>query len=86
MNPKGIAKVYIVGNVTRGANLVDAVKGVINLAKREIGSPDIQTSSYSIEEPSPFDLLGFCTWSSIGENVLLPKDLLTRFNYISQET
>jgi hypothetical protein len=54
---------------------VTAIPGAIDLARRKYGLP---TAPFQTDTDSgnPFNRLGFCTWSSIGENVSLTYDLM----------
>ncbi|KAK9321600.1 glycoside hydrolase superfamily [Lipomyces orientalis] len=66
------AKVYVVGKITTNENAYGSVDDAIGLAKTHLGMADVQFVSPPAQDRgtlSPFNQLGFCTWSSIGENV-----------------
>ncbi|KAK9244243.1 hypothetical protein V1506DRAFT_335100 [Lipomyces tetrasporus] len=72
IKPGGVAKVYIVGKISTSGNIFDALDGAITLAKKDMGSAEtsfVLPPAHDRSTPSPFNQLGFCTWSSIGERI-----------------
>ncbi|KAK9241484.1 hypothetical protein V1506DRAFT_550569 [Lipomyces tetrasporus] len=62
----------VVGKLSTSADIFDSVNGAITLAKKYLGTTDIayyDPPAYDRGITSPFSQLGFCTWSSIGENI-----------------
>jgi hypothetical protein len=71
----GKIKTHVAGKLTVHQSKVTAIKDAIDIVCAKQGIPG--TSSFKkFEGESPFDRLGFCTWSSIGENVPLTLDLM----------
>ncbi|KFZ16354.1 hypothetical protein V501_02253 [Pseudogymnoascus sp. VKM F-4519 (FW-2642)] len=65
---------YIGGKLTVHKGELKAIQGAIGVARAKYGystAPFTQETGHS-----PFDALGFCTWSSIGEDVPLTIDLI----------
>ncbi|OZJ02478.1 hypothetical protein BZG36_05143 [Bifiguratus adelaidae] len=74
VNKAGRIKVYVTGKLSVHSGTTTAIRGAIDVARAKYGfstDPFVQES-----DQSPFDRLGFCTWSSIGENVPLTIDLM----------
>ncbi|KAK9241870.1 glycoside hydrolase superfamily [Lipomyces tetrasporus] len=70
--PDAVAKVYVVGKLSTSADVFESVNGAITLAKNHLGTADVdyyEPPAYDRGLISPFSRLGFCTWSSIGENI-----------------
>ncbi|KAK9366878.1 glycoside hydrolase superfamily [Lipomyces kononenkoae] len=75
------AKVYIVGKITTRADVFESIDGAIGMAKKYLG-----TSNLVYEMPPahdrgslwPHNELGFCTWSSIGEDIRPTSENLDR--------
>jgi hypothetical protein len=65
---------YVGGKLTVDKGKDTAIKGAMNVVRAKQGLPE--ASFKKLEGESPFDRLGFCTWSSIGENVPLTLDLM----------
>ncbi|KAK9243148.1 raffinose synthase or seed imbibition protein Sip1-domain-containing protein [Lipomyces tetrasporus] len=66
------AKVYIVGKLSTSADVFDSVDGAIYMAKTYLGTTDVAFYDPPANDRghiSPFNQLGFCTWSSIGEHI-----------------
>ncbi|KAK9243100.1 glycoside hydrolase superfamily [Lipomyces tetrasporus] len=66
------AKVYVVGKISANEDVYGSVDGALSLAKTHLGVADVAFVSPPAQDRStlsPFNQLGFCTWSSIGENV-----------------
>lgn len=74
VNEGGKVVSYIAGKLTVHKGELKAIQGAIDVAREKYGyssAPFSQESGHS-----PFDALGFCTWSSIGEDVPLTTDLI----------
>ena len=67
-------RTHVGGKLTVHKGKITAIKGAIDVVCAEQGLPG--TSFTKHEGESPFVRLGFCTWSSIGENVPLTLDLM----------
>ena len=65
---------HVGGKLTVHKGKVTAIKGAINVVCAKQGLPEASFTKH--EGESPFDRLGFCTWSSIGEDVPLTLDLM----------
>lgn len=64
-------RVHVTGRLTASAGEKTAIRGAVQLARQKYGLPP---ASFDVASAtSPFDRLGFCTWSSIGEDVPLTK-------------
>ncbi|KAJ8103412.1 glycoside hydrolase superfamily [Lipomyces tetrasporus] len=66
------AKVYVVGKITANEDVYASVDAAVGLAKTHLGMaavPFVDPPAQDRGTLSPFNQLGFCTWSSIGENV-----------------
>ncbi|KAK9327601.1 glycoside hydrolase superfamily [Lipomyces starkeyi] len=67
-----VAKIYVVGKLSTSADVFASVNGAINLAKKYLGTSDLayyDPPAHDRSLISPFNQLGFCTWSSIGEHI-----------------
>ncbi|PMD62135.1 glycoside hydrolase family 36 protein [Hyaloscypha bicolor E] len=65
---------YVGAKLTVHNGELNAIRGAIDVARKKYGystAPFTQETGHS-----PFDRLGFCTWSSIGENVPLTLNLM----------
>jgi hypothetical protein len=71
----GRIKVCVTGKLSVNKGTTSAIFDAVEVARARYGLP---TGTPFIEEAgeTPFDRLGFCTWSSIGENVPLSYDLM----------
>lgn len=70
----GKIKTHVGGKLTVHKGKVTAIKGAIDVVCAKHGIPETSFTKY--DGQSPFDRLGFCTWSSIGEDVPLTLDLM----------
>jgi hypothetical protein len=70
----GKIRTHVGGKLTVHKGKVTAIKGAIDVVCAEQGLPGSSFTKH--EGESPFDRLGFCTWSSIGENVPLTLNLM----------
>lgn len=70
----GTIKTHVGGKLTVHGGKVTAIKGAIDVVCAEHGIA--KTSFTKHVGNSPFDRLGFCTWSSIGEDVPLTLGLM----------
>jgi hypothetical protein len=70
----GTINTHVGGKLTVHRGKITAIKGAIDVVCAEHGIP--KTSFTKHAGHSPFDRLGFCTWSSIGEDVPLTLDLM----------
>ncbi|CZR67868.1 uncharacterized protein PAC_17767 [Phialocephala subalpina] len=65
---------YVGAKLTVHNGELSAIRGAIDVARKKYG---YSTAPFTRETGhSPFDRLGFCTWSSIGEDVPLTLDLM----------
>ncbi|KAF8850839.1 glycoside hydrolase [Acephala macrosclerotiorum] len=65
---------YVGAKLTVHNGELSAIRGAIDVARKKYG---YSTAPFTRETGhSPFDHLGFCTWSSIGEDVPLTLDLM----------
>lgn len=71
----GGIKIYVTGKLLVENNTTSALPGAVQIAREKYGLP-VDIPFIEDSTGSPFDRLGFCTWSSIGENVPLSYDLM----------
>ena len=65
---------YVAAKLTVHKGELNAIRGAIDIARKKYG---YSTAPFTRETGhSPFSCLGFCTWSSIGEDVPLTLDLM----------
>ena len=65
---------YVGAKLTVHKGELNAIRGAIDVARKKYGYPTIPFTKDTGH--GPFERLGFCTWSSIGENVPLTLDLM----------
>ncbi|KAL1968068.1 hypothetical protein VTN77DRAFT_2198 [Rasamsonia byssochlamydoides] len=70
----GPIKVYVTGKLTVHKGTTTAIRSAVKIARAKYGLSS--TTFINNSSPNPFDRLGFCTWTSIGENVPLTIDLI----------
>ena len=79
-SPGSEVKVHVTGRLTTHLGETTAIRDAVQHARVQYGLAPAEFQP--APGVSPFDRLGFCTWSSIGENVLLTKenmgDLISR--------
>ncbi|KAK9452713.1 glycoside hydrolase superfamily [Dipodascopsis uninucleata] len=69
---EGKVTVHVCGTIATNANVYESIDGVIELAKSKIGTSNVKfyyPDLYENGKITPFNQIGFCTWSSIGEHV-----------------
>lgn len=72
----GEAKVCVAGKLHINRGTANVMRDAVQIARKKYG---LATDTPFLEEETggtPFDRLGFCTWSSIGENIPLTYDLM----------
>lgn len=71
----GKAEIVVTGDLRHHNGTVAAIPGAIDQARKQYG---LSTAPFQTDADSgnPFNSLGFCTWSSIGENVPLTYELM----------
>lgn len=70
----GQAKVYVTGKLTVQKGTATGIRSAVEIARAKYG---LSATPFTEESGlNPFDRLGFCTWTSIGENVPLTIDLV----------
>ncbi|KAJ5812308.1 hypothetical protein N7474_008609 [Penicillium riverlandense] len=71
----GNVDVFVTGKIGHKPNPVTIIREAIDLARDKYG---LSTAPFQTDTDgkNPFNRLGFCTWSSIGENVPLTYDLM----------
>ncbi|KUL90265.1 hypothetical protein ZTR_01958 [Talaromyces verruculosus] len=75
VKPGARVSVHVTGKLVHRSKTTTAISGAIDLARIKYGLSLAPFKDNGFDE-SPFERLGFCTWSSIGENVLLTRDLI----------
>lgn len=74
VNVGGKVVSYVTGKLAVQKGELKAIRGAIDVAHAKYG---YSSAPFSQETgKNPFDALGFCTWSSIGEDVPLTTDLI----------